>query len=193
MTLERRQFLPTSAVNGQGLDRELTVDTSAQTLRVHTMSNPQGVILAKKSETDSLSSAVTSLGNTLATSVDNLQQQIDTIETGSSSACYYASNVNTYYPVTDATISPTYPYYAKIEVPLENPLTAEEAASVTANVAFSPIDVLVNQYASFCTVTARQVDEDAYLPVVVIYSKTNSRSFSAWVTLWLNQLVTSQA
>lgn len=192
MTLERRQFLPTSAVNGQGLDRELTVDTSAQSLRVHTTSSPQGVILAKKSETDSLSSSITSLGNTLASSVDNLQQQIDTIDQGSASFCYYASGVNTYYPVTDSTISPTYPYYAKIEVPLENYLTAEQVSSVTANVAFSPIDVLVNQYASFCTITARQVDEDAYLPVVVIYSKTNSRSFSAWVTLWLNALVTPQ-
>lgn len=191
MTLERRQFLPTSEVNGQGLDRELTVDTSAQSLRVHTTSNPQGVILAKKSETDSLNSSVTSLGNTLTSSVNNLQQQIDNIDTGSSSVCYYASGIDTYYPVTDVTISPTYPYYAKIEVPLENPLTAEEVANVTANVAFSPIDVLVNQYASFCTVTARQVDEDAYLPVVVIYSKTNSRSFSAWVTLWLNKQVTS--
>lgn len=192
MTLERRQFLPTSTVNGQGLDRELTVDTSAQTLRVHTTNNPQGVILAKKSETDSLSNSITSLGNTLASSVNNLQQQIDNIDAGSSSFCYYASGVNTYYPVTDSTISPTYPYYAKIEVPLENYLTAEQVANVTANVAFSPIDVLVNQYASFCTITARQVDEGAYLPVVVIYSKTNSRSFSAWVTLWLNNLVTSQ-
>lgn len=193
MTLERRQFLPTSAVNGQGLDRELTVDTSAQSLRVHTTSSPQGIVLAKKSETDSLSNSITSLGNTLASSVNNLQQQIDAIEQGSAGFSYYASNVDTYYPVTDVTISPKYPYYAKIEIPLENPLTASEVSSITASVAFDPLSAMSDRYASFCTTTARQVDEDSYLPIVVVYSKDNTHSFSAYATIWLtNQVVNAE-
>lgn len=192
MTIERRQFLPTSAVNGQGLNRELTVDEQAQSLRVHTTATPTGIVLAKKSDLDTVSNNLSNLSDSLASSVNSLQSQIDVINESSQNFCYYADAVSSYTAVTEPVISAKYPYCSAITIPLETPLTASEASSFTASVAFDPVSAMSDRYASFCTVTARQVDEDAYLPVVVIYSKTNSRSFNAWVTLWLNNLVTPQ-
>lgn len=59
MALERRQFIGlTTQESAQfdGLDRELTVDTTNGTLRVHTEDSPHGNRLAKYSELDSVNS-----------------------------------------------------------------------------------------------------------------------------------------
>ena len=69
MALERRQFIGlTTQESSQfnGLDRELTVDTTNGTLRVHTEDSPHGNRLAKYSELDSVRSQINEVDDTLS-------------------------------------------------------------------------------------------------------------------------------
>lgn len=72
MALERRQFIGlTTQESAQfdGLDRELTVDTTNGTLRVHTEDSPHGNRLAKYSELDSVRGQINEVDDALSNSL----------------------------------------------------------------------------------------------------------------------------
>ena len=72
MALERRQFIGlTTQESAQfdGLDRELTVDTTNGTLRVHTKDSPHGNRLAKYSELDSVRGQINEVDDALSNSL----------------------------------------------------------------------------------------------------------------------------
>ena len=72
MALERRQFIGlTTQESAQfdGLDRELTVDTTNGTLRVHTKDSPHGNRLAKYSELDAVRGQINDVDDTLSNSL----------------------------------------------------------------------------------------------------------------------------
>lgn len=72
MALERRQFIGlTTQESAQfdGLDRELTVDTTNGTLRVHTEDSPHGNRLAKYSELESVRGQINEVDDTLSNSL----------------------------------------------------------------------------------------------------------------------------
>ena len=72
MALERRQFIGlTTQESAQfdGLDREITVDTTNGTLRVHTEDSPHGNRLAKYSELDSVRGQINEVDDVLSNSL----------------------------------------------------------------------------------------------------------------------------
>ena len=72
MALERRQFIGlTTQESAQfdGIDRELTVDTTNGTLRVHTKNSPHGNRLAKYSELDSVRGQINDVDDALSNSL----------------------------------------------------------------------------------------------------------------------------
>lgn len=76
MALERRQFIGLTtqeAAQFDGLDREITVDTTNGTLRVHTEDSPHGNRLAKYSELDSVNSLMLS-------EFDSVRSQINEVD-----------------------------------------------------------------------------------------------------------------
>lgn len=82
MALERRQFIGlTTQESAQfdGLDRELTVDTTNGTLRVHTEDSPHGNRLAKYSELDAVNSLMLS-------ELDSVRSQINDVDDALSSS-----------------------------------------------------------------------------------------------------------
>lgn len=79
MALERRQFIGLTtqeAASFDGLDRELTVDTTNGTLRVHTEDSPHGNRLAKYSELDAVNSLMLSEFDSVRGQINDVDDEL---------------------------------------------------------------------------------------------------------------------
>ena len=79
MALERRQFIgltPQEASTFDGLDREITVDTTNGTLRVHTEDSPHGNRLAKYSELDAVNSLMLSEFDSVRGQINDVDDEL---------------------------------------------------------------------------------------------------------------------
>lgn len=79
MALERRQFIGLTtqeAASFDGLDRELTVDTTNGTLRVHTEDSPHGNRLAKYSELDAVNSLMLSEFDSVRSQINEVDDEL---------------------------------------------------------------------------------------------------------------------
>ena len=80
MALERRQFIGLTtqeAAQFEGLDRELTVDTTNGTLRVHTEDSPHGNRLAKYSELDAVNSLMLSEFDSVRGQINEVDDELN--------------------------------------------------------------------------------------------------------------------
>lgn len=154
MTLERRQFISSSLIGENGLDRELSVDTSLETLRVHTASNPGGIPLASKGDVNTINNNISSLSDSVAGSVNNLQQQIDSLEQSISGPVSHVGLINnhtttaSWQPTTDPAIASVYPYSANTIYSIVDCDNMYPLIDVT--VKFSPSDLMTGNLAPFC-------------------------------------------
>lgn len=85
MAIERRQFLESSLVGNDGLDREITVDTSNQRIALHSTNNPSGMFMANLDDLTNYATntALSNLGSTVNSQIAYLQQQIDNLQPSS--------------------------------------------------------------------------------------------------------------
>ena len=149
MAKERRQFIgltDTQAQSFNGLDREITVSTDSDTLRLHTKEEPHGILLANKTDVSSLDSRIANLESDSVIGITQLFGFICNITT------------------TDPDISSLYPYMARVSI---SHLTAQNHDTI-AYVMFSPADAVSGNFAPFVTYENASTGADGY---VTIYSK----------------------
>lgn len=177
MAKERRQFIgltDTQAESFNGLDREITVSTDSDTLRLHTTEEPHGILLAKKTEVINLSSDV----NQLTETVGGLNTRLTTLETsmtnGDVRAFIHNFNFICNEATTDPDISSVYPY--KDDIAFDEFYNVD-GYEITATVYFSAVDALSGNFAPLV-----KVDADTQL--FTIYSKTEmTETHSAHIVL----------
>ena len=177
MAKERRQFIgltDTQAESFNGLDREITVSTDSDTLRLHTTEEPHGILLAKKSEVTNLSSDVSQLTET----VGGLNTRVTAIETdmtnGDVRAFMHNFNFRCNKATTDSDVASLYPY--KDDIAFDE-FYDVDGYEIAATVYFSAADALSGNFAPLVKV-------DAASQLFTIYSKTEmTETHSAHIVL----------
>lgn len=179
MTIERRQFLPSSLIGNSGLNRELSVDDSLGTLRVHTTAKPDGIPLATKSDTQVLSNNLTTLGNNMSTGMNDLQNQIDRIHIDTNGTSCAVSGFEDWVANTDVATNEQFPYMQTVTLLLDKQLTADQIASLSVYILFNGEDIVAEKYASFCSFTGVLDNVTGlYDLAITVYSRVNTGTLS---------------
>ena len=166
MAKERRQFIgltDTQAESFNGLDREITVSTDSDTLRLHTTEEPHGILLAKQSDLSSTSETVSQQGE----AISGLDGRVTTLENnanGDMRGFTHLLGVLCNLPTADSDIASVYPYMARI---FTDHLTPQNHDTI-AYVMFSPADAVSGNFAPFVTYESAGYGYEGY---VIVYSK----------------------